>query len=332
MLSDPFIEIMTSPAAKADNTAIWTVLIAQAVTIALFLLRGRSDRKLDQERRTRDMKRDVLLEVAPALQALYASLAEMTNPLSPIDQVMSRHGSAYATVAKLQAVADDATLESARKLMTLLGKVMLRLMAKRAEVGTDLQATGELINFWRSEMEDYPKLLADFATRVRSEIPLPLNSEMFRKGIEESNQSLFIEMDLILEKLKSQQSGDVRESQAGHPGQSTTEASDLDLAQQARFWEFQYLNRFLVHRTQLVMDWLVYRQKDGQETPVSLYDSELAIRVIAPGERVAIIQALEAHGLINLRNEKIEVTQKGLDYFQWRGPAPKPTIPHSGIN
>lgn len=299
------------------------------------------------------MKRDVFLEVAPAIQRVYASLAEMASPLTSVEKIAEKWTGAFGAVAKLQAVANDETLEAARKLMTSLGSIMLRMMAKRAEVGTDLEATKQLIAFWRQETEGYPALIADFASKARSEIPLPLDKNAFLDGIELSNKAMFAEMDNLFESLAKQQSGESRESQAGRVTedreQSTRDrlatnggvdsicmeaqltpdqvanisAEIVGLRQQVAFWEYRYLNYFLVHRTQLVLNWLVDRQAKGQSTTQHYCEAELSARVVSPGEGKAVLQALEAHALISAAGGMLVVTPKGLDYVNWRGPIPQ---------
>lgn len=84
-----------------------------------------------------------------------------------------------------------------------------------------------------------------------------------------------------------------------------------------------YLNRFLVHRTQVVLDWLIDRQIKGQSTSIGDYGAELTARAVSPGERGAVLTALEAHALVVINGGLIAVTDKGLDYAHWRGPLPQ---------
>jgi len=351
MLSMPLVAAAQTPS-STDYSVIGTVVLTQFVTLALFFLKDHLDRRNDRDKRARDMKRDVFLEVAPAIQRVYASLAEMASPLTSVEKIAEKLTGAFGAVAKLQAVANDETLEAARKLMTSLGSIMLRMMAKRAEVGTDLEATKQLIAFWRQETEGYPALIADFASKARSEIPLPLDKNAFLDGIELSNKAMFAEMDNLFESFAKQQSGESRESQAGRVTedreQSTRDrlatnggvdsicmeaqltpdqvanisAEIVGLRQQVAFWEYRYLNYFLVHRTHLVLNWLVDRQARGQSTTQHYYEAELSARLVSPGESKAVLQALEAHALISAGGV-LFVTAKGLDYVSWRGPIPQ---------
>jgi len=97
--------------------------------------------------------------------------------------------------------------------------------------------------------------------------------------------------------------------------------AEIFQAERARayLWEYRYLNCFLVPLTQRVLDWLA-SLKD--RTTYSLYDAFLAPAVPRAEERKAIIEALSAHHLIQLKGDLIEVTPKGRDYIQWRGPLP----------
>ncbi len=91
----------------------------------------------------------------------------------------------------------------------------------------------------------------------------------------------------------------------------------LYAAERARsyFWEYSYLNFFLVQRTQLTLDWLA-----SCPSPVSvlLYDTFTSPTVPAPKERKAILAALESHYLVLVENELISVTEKGHEYIEWR--------------
>jgi len=354
MLSSPLITItVPPPSPTADHTVIWSVLISQVVTLLIFGLTQWLGHKSDRDKRARDTKRDVLLEVAPAIQRVYASLAELTNPTARMDDFTAKLTAASGAVAKLTAVANDETLEAARKLMTALGSIMLRLVSTRVEVGTDLEAAKQLIALWREETMVIPDLLADFSTKARSEIPLPLDKNIFSDGLKASNTTMFAEMEKVLEALTKQQTGSTRGSQVGkviedaertkrgqrailagaaplevgtHPTpeqMATASVQVIELRQQAFFWEYCYLNHFLVHRTQLVLNWLIDRQTKGQTTTIGYYDAELAARVVSPEERAAVLQALSAHALITSNGGLLVATEKGLDYARWRGAIPQ---------
>jgi hypothetical protein len=57
---------------------------------------------------------------------------------------------------------------------------------------------------------------------------------------------------------------------------------------------------------------------------MSLYDSVWLPLIPSAEERRAIITALQAHYLILVQNELVEVTPKGREYIAWRGPLPQP--------
>lgn len=87
----------------------------------------------------------------------------------------------------------------------------------------------------------------------------------------------------------------------------------------ALLWEYRYLNRFLARSTQLVLDWLGTLQ---QPISVNLIDSHLQAYIVDAQERVAILTALQNHHLITIANNLVQVTPKGREYLQWRGPLP----------
>ena len=97
--------------------------------------------------------------------------------------------------------------------------------------------------------------------------------------------------------------------------------SELFLAERSRayLWEYRYLNYFLVHNSQKVLDWLA-----ASNAPISqsLFDSFWLPLIPNTSERNSILQALEAHHLITLEEGLIKITPKGEEYVSWRGPLP----------
>lgn len=89
----------------------------------------------------------------------------------------------------------------------------------------------------------------------------------------------------------------------------------------AYLWEYRYLNYYLVPATQRVLDWLASL---STRTSYSLFDTLWMPTIPSAEERRAIINALETHHLIQFQGELIEVTPKGREYIQWRGPLPPP--------
>jgi hypothetical protein len=88
----------------------------------------------------------------------------------------------------------------------------------------------------------------------------------------------------------------------------------------AALWEYRYLNYFLARATQVVLDWLASLQV---RTTKSMYDSYWLPLIASADEREAIMIALQAHHLIQIKDDVIEVTPKGREYITWRGPLPK---------
>ena len=89
----------------------------------------------------------------------------------------------------------------------------------------------------------------------------------------------------------------------------------------AYLWEYRYLNYFLVYHTQQVLDWFAALSSG---TSLALFDSAWLPLIPSAEERRAIIEALQAHHLIQLRGDHVEVTPKGREYHGWRGPLPPP--------
>jgi hypothetical protein len=87
----------------------------------------------------------------------------------------------------------------------------------------------------------------------------------------------------------------------------------------ATLWGYRYLNYYLARSTQHVLDWLASLDT---RTTLAMFDSVWLPVIPSTKERHAIINALESHYLIALRGEVIEITPKGHEYLEWRGPLP----------
>ena len=94
-------------------------------------------------------------------------------------------------------------------------------------------------------------------------------------------------------------------------------------AQQAtsRLWEYHFLNLYFVRNTQQVLDWLVNLPNGG--ISVERFHAFWLPRIPNPNDRISILTALHNHQLITERETMIEITGKGRDYLEWRGP-PRP--------
>jgi len=88
----------------------------------------------------------------------------------------------------------------------------------------------------------------------------------------------------------------------------------------AGLWEYRYLNYFLVQYTQRVLDWLSSLESG---TSLSLFSNFWLPLIPNSNERLAILNALQAHNLIKTTGEYIEITPKGREYVKWRGTLPQ---------
>ncbi len=105
------------------------------------------------------------------------------------------------------------------------------------------------------------------------------------------------------------------------PPQETPLVEQALAAERARayLWEYRYLNYFLVYATQRVLDWLASLPAS---TTVTAYDSYWQPLIPSGEQRRTILAALESHNLITFQSDLIEVTPKGREYLQFRGPLP----------
>jgi len=86
----------------------------------------------------------------------------------------------------------------------------------------------------------------------------------------------------------------------------------------AYLWEYRYLNYYLVPHTQRVLDWLASL---NTRTSYSFFDALWMPAIPNAQERQAVIRALANHHLIiESPGDLIEITPKGREYVQWRGP------------
>ena len=76
----------------------------------------------------------------------------------------------------------------------------------------------------------------------------------------------------------------------------------------------------MARHTQYVLDWLAATT----HVTASFYNAMWLPLIMNADERLAILTALQAHHLITIRGDLIEVTPKGREYIQWRGPLPSP--------
>ena len=95
----------------------------------------------------------------------------------------------------------------------------------------------------------------------------------------------------------------------------------------SRLWEYRYLNSHFVRDTQLVLDWLASLQ---DYPSIEMFHALWLPAIPIAKSRENIILALQNHYLITVRDEvMIEITDKGREYLQWRGPLPPFPSPKS---
>jgi hypothetical protein len=349
MAPSPLV-ILASPPTPPDHTAIYSVVIAQIVAFAIFGIGLWQARRSDREKRAKDAKKDVLLEVAPLIQQMYVSLAELTDPTTRVDQWTKRLTEANGAIAKLTAVADDETLAAARAVMTAIGVATVRMMNRRVELASDPAAYKKLVAYWHEQMMPIPDLLANFSGNARQEIDLGLDKNRFADGLKKARDDMRRELDALIETVEKRQPAQGQNLPSAQPNQlinlpspqpqgtetvqqpnpasgqptSPALAELVQLRQRSLFWEYKFLNMFFVYRTQRMLGWLIDQQAKGQQTLLASFDAELAGQHVAMDERVAILQALQDHLLVSRENDLIRITDKGLDYARWRGPLPQP--------
>ncbi|MFA5315840.1 MAG: hypothetical protein WC369_00240 [Dehalococcoidales bacterium] len=170
------------------------------------------------------------------------------------------------------------------------------------------------IIFFRQFREDIKALMLRIAT-----IRLPGGGELSTSQVERTSESSVSE--------KAEASVPPGEASVALPQNITLtpdeakQISEIFQAERTRayLWEYRYLNYFLVLNTQRVLDWLASLK---ERTTYLLYDSFWMPFIPSAAERKAIINALESHQLIQLTGGLVEVTPKGHEYIEWRGPLP----------
>ena len=92
-----------------------------------------------------------------------------------------------------------------------------------------------------------------------------------------------------------------------------------------RLWEYRYLRDYLVLSTHGVLAWLNLQNS----TSIGLFNAYWWSVIPIAKSRENTILALQNHYLITVRDVMIEITDKGRDYLQWRGPLPYIPSPKS---
>ena len=85
------------------------------------------------------------------------------------------------------------------------------------------------------------------------------------------------------------------------------------------YWEYRYLNFYFVRDTHLVLDWLASLPNRHL---IEMFHAFWSPVIPSANDRQAILMALQNHHLITARDTMIEITDKGREYLQWRGPLP----------
>jgi hypothetical protein len=93
--------------------------------------------------------------------------------------------------------------------------------------------------------------------------------------------------------------------------------ASLKLARdQARMWQFVFLNNYLVFHTHQVLDWLA---SFGGAVERSLLETAWLAQIPDPQERAAVVNALVTSGLATTEGPGVRVTDMGRDFLAWRG-------------
>jgi hypothetical protein len=151
------------------------------------------------------LKREVLLEVAPAIQRNYHSLWAILDLNIPFLDMTERLRKALTessgSISKLQVVASTETLEAARQVQTFLGRTYVRMLSARIKIGDRRgpDASMEIMDIWRKEIESFPLLLATLVAQIRQELHLSFDKQQFLSGIIDSNTQLLAEFDKMVE-------------------------------------------------------------------------------------------------------------------------------------
>lgn len=112
---------------------------------------------------------------------------------------------------------------------------------------------------------------------------------------------------------------------AGLTQEQQTRIADIIRAESARafLWEYRFLNFYLVPHTQRVLDWFGSLQ---QRPTLHFYGDLWSSTIYNIEERSAVLNALLDHGLVqatgplNETTTLLEITLKGREYLQFRGP------------
>jgi hypothetical protein len=137
-------------------------------------------REKDREARHLDMKRDVLLDAAPALMEAYIGLVKINDQRFPVSNASGLLAGAVKPMARMQAVASSETLTAAAELMGQLAESMLELVDVRVVGIEGREATqAEQMQAFHEVQKKVLPLYARFLKRARSEVGLDFDEDAF---------------------------------------------------------------------------------------------------------------------------------------------------------
>ncbi len=93
---------------------------------------------------------------------------------------------------------------------------------------------------------------------------------------------------------------------------NSTKATAKDLREEVRYWEFTYLDMFLVWNSKRV---LVSMLRLGESIGRPRFHIMWAPHISQDGEREAILSVLLVHGLLSEQAGMLAITDKGKDYI-----------------
>jgi hypothetical protein len=200
------------------------ILLVQGVTLYIFYNKLADDRRKEENDRNaawqqfqqtrqaevdRDaralrmnMKREVYMEIAPAIQRSSALLAEYLRIEESVQKIQNgirlSQKRIQQSIAKVVPVASDGTLDAMRALQAAFVASGIRLVkarvafdatkTERTPTGTQ-EAMHALFDAWVREAESLPPLMADLASSIRKELEMPFDRKRFEDGMKRTNSA-----------------------------------------------------------------------------------------------------------------------------------------------
>lgn len=159
---------------------------------------------LSRQEYHRNLKREVILEAVVATQSAFRCLSLLLSPNNDPADVGDQYADSARSMAKLQAVATDNTLQAAGRLMGMVSPALAEMTLIRVKFERREASEMELINCWKEAANNYLPLWTDFVEAARKELGFTLDREGFMRWASVVNQSTLRVFDRMVREYEDE--------------------------------------------------------------------------------------------------------------------------------